>query len=100
MSTVAQSQLMWYLLQGVGRVEDCRAGAAGGRGRGLGAARGGAGARALHSEALLVIEAQLGQQLLVPVHGHLKHGGGAVKGRSERKTGTEVVQSCVSPATL
>jgi len=72
-----------YLLQGVGGVEDGRAGAAGGGGGRLGAARGRAGAGALHRQALLVAEAQLGEQLLVPVHRQLD-AGGKEKGRGRQ----------------
>ena len=98
---ILKSCLTRYLLQGVGRVEDRGAGTARGWGRGLGAARRCASAGALHSQALFIVKTKLWQQLLVPIHGQLKDGAGAVTGWSERKKQTvrKVVEGCVSPAT-
>lgn len=94
----AQSSMSRYLLQCVGWVEDGRAGTARGRGGGLGAARGSASAWALHSQALFITEAKLGQQLLVPIHCQLTHGEGTGKGPERgEKRGIEVVWGCVYP---
>lgn len=79
-----------HLLQGVGRVKDSRAGTAGGRGWGLWAPRWSSSAWALHRQTLLVTEAQLGQELLVPIHGQLTHSREA-ENEPQREEGHEFI---------